>query len=263
MKISIFGLGYVGCVSLGCLAKNGHEVIGVDVNKTKIRFINSGKSPIVEKDIDNIINEQHRIGRISATSNSIAAVKKSEVSFICVGTPSTTNGHPNLSSIYNVSREIARGIKEKNSFHVIVIRSTVPPGTNDKVLKLIGKESGKTADKHFSVVSNPEFLREGSAVSDFYTPQYTLIGCRNDKAIDKMRSIYEAIQSPFVVTDVKVAEMIKYVNNAFHALKITFANEIGNICKKLKIDSHRLMDIFCMDTKLNLSPYYLKPGFAY
>lgn len=263
MKISIFGLGYVGCVSLGCLAKNGHEIIGVDVNDTKVGFINSGRSPIVEKDVDNMINEQHGLGRISATSDTIDAVKKSEVSFICVGTPSTTNGHLDLTAIHKVSAEIARGIKEKDAFHIVTIRSTVTSGTNDKVSELIERESGKVVDKDFAVVSNPEFLREGSAVKDFYNPPYTLVGARNHDAIDKMRSIYQGIESPFVVTDVKVAEMIKYVNNAFHAVKITFANEIGNICKKLQIDSHQLMDAFCMDTKLNLSPTYLKPGFAY
>ena len=263
MRISIFGLGYVGCVSLGCLAKNRHHIIGVDPNDTKTEFINSGKSPIVEKDIDSIINECHRLGKISATGNAVDAVKKSEVSFICVGTPSTANGHLDLTAIHNVSAEIGRGIMGKDSFHVVVIRSTVTPGTNDIVSQLIEKESGKTLDKNFAVVSNPEFLREGNAVKDFYNPPYTLIGSKNDNAIDKLRSVYEGIQAPFVVTDVKVAEMIKYVNNAFHALKITFSNEIGNICKKLEVDSHQLMDTFCRDTKLNVSPAYLKPGFAY
>jgi len=263
MKISIFGLGYVGCVSLGCLAKNGHEVIGVDAADTKVEFVNSGKSPIVEKEIDTIISEQHKLGRISATSDSIDAVKKSELSFMCVGTPSTMNGHLNLDAIYNVSAEIAKGIAEKDTFHVVVIRSTVLPGTNEKVTRIIEESSGKQRDKDFATVSNPEFMREGTAVQDYYSPPYTIIGSGNEQATQIVRNVYDGIDAPFVVTDIKVAEFMKYASNAFHALKITFANEIGNVCKKLEINSHDLMDIFCMDTKLNISPYYLKPGFCY
>jgi len=263
MNISIFGLGYVGCVSLGCLAKNGHNVIGVDLNNTKVDFINKGKSTIIEREIDNIISEQHKLGNISATTNGMEAVINTDVSFICVGTPSTSNGHLNLNSIFKVSEEIGKGIREKNSFHVVVIRSTVVPGTNAKVSKIIEDVSGKDCNKSFAVVSNPEFLREGSAVIDYYNPPYTLIGSNNDKAIESMNHIYEGIESPVIVTDIKIAEFIKYANNAFHALKITFANEIGNICKKMGIDSHKLMDIFCKDDKLNISSYYLKPGFSY
>ena len=263
MNISIFGLGYVGCVSLGCLAKNGHRVTGVDLNETKINFINEGKSPIVENEIDDIISEQHKLGNISATDNALHAVKNTDVSFICVGTPSTPNGHLDLSAIYRVSEEIGKGIKEKEGFHVVVIRSTVLPGTNEKVSKIIKEVSGKEINKEFAVVSNPEFLREGTAVKDYYNPSFTLVGTNNEEAAEKMKQIYEGIESPIIITEIKIAEIIKYINNAFHALKIVFANEIGNICKKQEIDAHKLMDIFCMDTKLNLSPYYLKSGFAY
>jgi GDP-mannose 6-dehydrogenase len=263
MNISIFGLGYVGCVSLGCLAKNGHNVIGVDLNNTKVDFINKGKSTIIEREIDNIISEQHKLGNISATTNGMEAVINTDVSFICVGTPSTSNGHLNLNSIFKVSEEIAKGIREKNSFHVVVIRSTVLPGTNAKVSKIIEDVSGKNCNKSFAVVSNPEFLREGSAAKDYYNPPYTLIGSNNDKAVESMKQIYEGIGSPFIITDIEIAEFIKYVNNAFHALKVAFANEIGNICSKMVIDSHKLMDIFCKDKKLNISSYYLKPGFSY
>lgn len=263
MNISIFGLGYVGCVSLGCLANNGHRVIGVDTNKTKINYINKGKSTIIEKDIDNMIAEQHKLGNISATDDDIYAVKNTEISFICVGTPSTTNGHLDLSAIYSVAEEIGRGIAAKTGEHIIVIRSTVLPGTNEKVSKIIAEASKKEPDKDFSVVSNPEFLREGSAVKDYYNPAYTLVGSDNDYAISKLKEIYKDINAPFIVTDIKCAEILKYVNNAFHALKITFANEIGNICNGLAIDSRRVMDVFCKDDKLNISPYYLKPGFAY
>lgn len=263
MNISIFGLGYVGCVSLGCLANNGHRVIGVDTNKTKINYINKGKSTIIEKDINNMIASQHKLGNISATDDAIYAVKNTEVSFICVGTPSTPTGHLDLSAIYSVAEEIGRGISAKTGEHIIVIRSTVLPGTNEKTSKIIAEASKKEPDKGFSVVSNPEFLREGSAVKDYYNPAYTLVGSGNDYAIAKLKEIYKDINAPFIVTDIKCAEIIKNVNNAFHALKITFANEIGNICNGLGIDSRQVMDVFCKDDKLNISPYYFKPGFAY
>lgn len=263
MNISVFGLGYVGCVSIGCLSKNGHRCIGVDLNKVKVDFIHSGRASIVEQDIESIISEQHQTGRISATLDSLFAVKNSEVSLICVGTPSTNNGHLDLSSIYKVSEEIGAGLKHKDTFHVVVIRSTVLPGTNERVKQIIENISGKNGEMDFAVVSNPEFLREGTAVNDYYHPPYTIIGTTHKRAIKKMQRIYKDIDAPFIVTDIKIAEMIKYVSNAFHAHKIIFANEIGNICKKMGIDSHKLMDIFCMDTKLNISPYYLKPGFAY
>ncbi len=263
MDVSVFGLGYVGCISLGCLAKNGHRCIGVDTNETKVNFINSGKASIIEKEIDTIISEQHHLGTISATLDGIYAVKNSEVSIICVGTPSTNNGHLDLTAIFKVAEEIGEGLRYKDTFHVIAIRSTVLPGTNDEVKQIIERISGKSGEKHFAVVSNPEFLREGMAVSDYYSPPYTIIGTTHKKAIENLQRMYKDINAPFIVTEVKIAEMIKYVNNAFHAHKIIFANEIGNICKRLEINSHKLMDIFCMDTKLNISPYYLKPGFSY
>lgn len=263
MNISIFGLGYVGSVSLACLSKNGHTIIGVDTNDTKVNFINEGKSPIIEYQLDEIIAEQHSEGNISATSDVIRAVKETDVSFICVGTPSTTQGHLNLDTIFRVSQNIAEGIKEKNSFHVVAIRSTVLPGTNDKVSSIIEDLTGKKRNEQFAVISNPEFLREGSAINDYFNPSYTLLGSSSDKATEILKKVYEKINAPIITTEIEVAEILKYVNNTFHALKITFANEIGNICKKLNIDSHKLMDIFSQDTKLNISPYYLKPGFAY
>jgi GDP-mannose 6-dehydrogenase len=263
MKISIFGLGYVGCVSLGCLAKNGNQVIGVDLNKTKVDYINTGKSTIIEEEIGSIISQQYKLGNITATVEGSEAVKKSELSMICVGTPSTNNGHLDLSAIFKVAEEIGEGIRQNGSFHVVLIRSTVLPGTNNKVKKIIEKVSGKKNNEQFAVVTNPEFLREGSAVNDYYCPPYTLVGTGNDRAIRRLKQLYKDIEAPFIVTDSKIAELIKYVNNAFHAQKIIFANEIGNICKKIGVNSHELMEIFCMDTKLNISPYYLKPGFAY
>lgn len=263
MKISIFGLGYVGCVSLGCLAKNSHKVIGVDVNTNKINLINTGKPTIIEKDIDQIIGEAYKKGKISATNNFIEAIQNSEITIIAVGTPSTAEGHLNLSYIYKVAEEIGEALIHKKDFHVIAIRSTVLPGTNQKIGEIIEEMSGKKRNENFAIVSNPEFLREGSAVKDYYNPPVTVLGSDNEFALEKMEILYSDLNAPVEKVEIEVAELIKYVNNSFHALKISFANEIGNICKKLGVDSHKVMDLFIMDKQLNLSPYYLKPGFAY
>lgn len=263
MKISIFGLGYVGSVGLGCLAKLGHQVIGVDVNEVKVRFINEGKSPIIEKELDAIITEASSRGAISATIDTEKAVMETNVSFICVGTPSTQNGHLNLEAIFRVARDIGLAIGKKNSFHVVALRSTVLPGTNKKITTLIQESSAKLSGKDFAVVSNPEFLREGTSVKDFFEPPFTILGTDCPRAAEIMRNLYTGIKAPTMETEIGVAEIIKYVNNSFHALKITFANEVGNICKRIGINSHELMNIFCMDTKLNLSAYYLKPGFSF
>jgi GDP-mannose 6-dehydrogenase len=263
MNISIFGLGYVGCVSLGCLAKNGHTVIGVDTSETKVRQINNGLPTIIEKDIDIIIQEEHLKGKISATTDFNAAIEKTEVSIVAVGTPSSAKGHLNLEYIFTVAEHFAEALKNKDEFHTIAIRSTVFPGTIQKFEKIIEDGSGKKANKDFAVVSNPEFLREGTAVHDYYHPPLTLIGTSNKAAAEKMSSLYSQLPAEVVVTEVQVAELMKYVNNTFHALKIVFANEIGNICSALNIDSHKVMDIFCMDKELNISPYYFKPGFAF
>lgn len=263
MDISIFGLGYVGCVSLGCLAQNGHNVIGVDVNENKVNLINNGKATIIEKDIDVIVAEQHSLRRISATKDPISAVLKSEISFIAVGTPSTAQGHLNLKYIFKVANNIGVALKEKNDFHIIVVRSTVLPGTCDKIAELIENASGKKRNHGFAVVDNPEFLREGSAVKDYYNPPLTLIGSDNKEAARKVASLYEQLPGEIILSELRVAEIMKYVNNTFHALKISFANEVGNICSELDIDSHKVMEIFCKDKQLNISPYYFKPGFAY
>jgi len=263
MKISIFGLGYVGCVSLGCLAQQGHNVTGVDILKSKINLINKGKPTIVENDIDRIIAEQYKNGKIVATADSTAAIIDTEITIICVGTPSSLNGHLDLKYVYKVAEEIGVALKKKENFHVIAIRSTVLPGTNEKVGEIIEKYSGKRRNEDFGIVSNPEFLREGSAVKDYYNPPVTVIGSDNKRAIEIIAEIYKDLNGPVKKVEIKEAEIIKYVNNSFHALKISFANEIGNICKKLGIDSHRVMEIFIMDKQLNISPYYLKPGSAY
>lgn len=263
MKISIFGLGYVGCVSLGCLAQNGHKLIGVDTNESKVSQINVGEATIVEKEIDVIIKEQHNLGRIEATTDFKYAILETEISIIAVGTPSTKQGHLNLQYIFKVAENFGEVLVKKNSFHVIAIRSTVMPGTCEKFASIIESISGKKNNIDFAVISNPEFLREGSAVKDYYNPPLTLIGSNSEKATFLAKSIYKDLPAEIIVTDVRVAEIMKYVNNTFHALKISFANEIGNICSALDIDSHKVMDIFCKDKQLNISPYYLKPGFAY
>jgi GDP-mannose 6-dehydrogenase len=263
MKISIFGLGYVGCVSLGCLAKNGHYVIGVDTNPTKVEQINSGKATIIEKDVDTIIAEQRLSGHISATTDNHLAIKGSDISIIAVGTPSTDKGHLNLQYIFKVAENIGEALQHKDSFHIIAIRSTIMPGTCDKFAAIVEKISGKKRNEDFAIVDNPEFLREGTAVKDYYNPPLTLIGSDNLKAADKVAELYRQLPGEIIITDLKIAEIMKYINNTYHALKISFSNEIGNICSELGIDSHKVMDIFCKDKQLNISPYYFKPGFAY
>jgi GDP-mannose 6-dehydrogenase len=263
MNISVFGLGYVGCVSLGCLAKNGHNVIGVDISETKVKQINSGLATIIEKDIDIIIQEEHLRKKIVATTDYSAAILKTDVSIVAVGTPSGLNGHLNLSYIFDVADHFGRVIKKKKTFHVIAIRSTVLPGTAEKFAKIVEDISHKKNNVDFAVLSNPEFLREGTAVYDYYHPPITLIGSSNAQAADIIASLYNHLSGEIIITDIKIAEIMKYVNNSFHALKIAFANEVGNICSAMKIDSYKVMDIFCTDKELNISSCYFKPGFAY
>ncbi|NVO21372.1 MAG: UDP-glucose/GDP-mannose dehydrogenase family protein [Bacteroidetes bacterium] len=263
MNISIFGLGYVGCVGMGCLAQNGHKLIGVDTIPIKVDLINQGKATIVEKDIDRIILEQYSKGNISATMDYRKAVHETDISILCVGTPSTPQGHLNLDYIYQTAEQLGESLRDKDSFHIVAIRSTVLPGTNARVGEIIEKASGKKRNEGFAVVSNPEFLREGTAVEDYFNPPLTVLGSDNEKALDIMAGIYSKVNGPIEKVDIRVAELIKYINNSYHALKIVFANEVGNVCKNLGIDSHEVMRIFCMDKQLNISPYYFKPGFAY
>lgn len=264
MKISIFGLGYVGCVGIGCLSKQGHTLVGVDVSDIKVDLINQGKPTIVEKDIDALISEGHQAGRIRATKDYRDAVLNTDISFLCVGTPSSENGHLDLTYILQTAHQIGQALKDKEQFHIVVIRSTVFPGTNAKMTAIIEQESGKKHDVDFAVVSNPEFLREGTAVHDYLNPPLTVLGSSCPQAIEQMKTLYQGLNdAPIEVVEIGVAEMIKYVNNSYHALKVVFANEVGNICKKLGIDSHEVMRIFCMDKQLNISPYYFRPGFAY
>lgn len=291
MNISIFGLGYVGCVGAACLAKLGHNVIGVDVNENKVNLMNQGKPTIIEEGIAELCAEAHEKGLMSATMDVREAVHATDVSFIVVGTPSSKEGHLNLSYIYAVAKQIGEALKEKTESisnlgfqvsnlgepnhkpetihpkstlrHIVAIRSTVLPGTNEKVGEMIAEASGWVRGKDFTVVSNPEFLREGTSVEDYFNPPLTLVGTDMPEAEAVFREIYKGIDAEFIATDIRVAEMMKYVNNTYHALKIVFGNEVGNICKELNIDSHKVMEIFCKDKQLNISPYYFKPGFAY
>jgi GDP-mannose 6-dehydrogenase len=264
MKISIFGIGYVGCVSAACFAHAGHDVTGVDVNPTKVDIINSGKSPIVEPQMNELIHDAVKSGKLRATTDSMEAVKSSDISLVCVGTPSKPNGSLDLSHVARVCEEIGAALATKDTHHTIVIRSTMLPGSIESVAQpALEKTSRKQAGKDFGVCVNPEFLREGTSVKDFYAPPFTLIGADGEETAKIVSSLYANIDAPVFTTTVKTAEMVKYVCNCFHALKVSFANEIGNICKALELDSHEVMKVFCADTKLNLSPYYLKPGFAF
>ena len=264
MKISIFGLGYVGTVSAGCLAQNGHQVIGIDPVRTKIDLINSGRSPIIEAEIGEIIAEAVRSGRLRATDNQDEAINQTEISFVCVGTPSQANGNLDLTYIRRVCELIGKVLKNKNARHTVVIRSTILPGTmRDIVIPTLEECSGKKAGTDFGVCNNPEFLREGSAVMDFNSPPKTVIGEFDRSSGELLATLYAKLDAPFIRTDLETAEMVKYVDNSWHALKIGFANEIGNLCKSFSIDAHAVMKIFCQDKKLNISPAYLMPGFAF
>ena len=264
MKISIFGLGYVGAVSAGCLTKDGHEVVGVDPNEVKCELINAGKSPIVEQDIGDIIAEAVKRGALRATTDARAAVLETDISLVCVGTPSNDNGSLDLRYVKSVCAEIGAAIGEKAERHSVVMRSTMLPGTmRNVVIPLLEEHSGKRAGKDFSVCNNPEFLREGTAVFDYYNPPKTVIGELSAGDGDGIAAIYAELDAPLIRTDVNTAEMVKYVDNVWHALKVGFANEIGSICRSLELDGQAVMDIFCQDQKLNLSSYYLRPGFAF
>jgi GDP-mannose 6-dehydrogenase len=264
MKISVLGLGYVGAVSAGCLARDGHEVIGVDPERTKVDLINAGRSPIIEKDIGEIIGEQVAAGRLRATSELAEAVRRTDLSFVCVGTPSLANGGIDLRYVRRVCEEIGRTLATHEGAPVIVMRSTMLPGTmREVVIPTLEKFSGKRAGQEFGVCINPEFLREGTAVHDYDHPPKTVIGEVSRASGELLASVYARMPGPLIRTDIETAEMVKYADNAWHALKVGFANEVGNLCKGVGVDAHKVMEIFCQDQKLNLSPYYLKPGFAF
>jgi len=264
MNIAVFGLGYVGCISAAALAQQGHRVYGVDVSKIKVDLINQGKSPIIEDQIDEIIAEVVADGRLTATSDAEEAVHNTDISLVCVGTPSQRNGDLDLSYVRAVSEDIGHALAGRDGFHVVAVRSTMLPGSVETtVIPTLEATSGKQTGQDFGVCLNPEFLREGTAVSDYYNPPFTLIGANDQRSADIVAELYRPLGAPMHVVDIRAAEMVKYTSNAFHALKVSFANEIGLLCKEMGIDSHTVMHIFIQDTQLNISPKYLMPGFAF
>lgn len=264
VRVSVFGLGYVGCVSAACLAREGHSVVGVDINLRKVEALQRGESTIVEEGIAELVKEMVDAGHLRATTSAAEAVRETDLSLICVGTPSRPNGSLELTYVEHVAEEIGRAIAEKSEPHTVVLRSTVLPGTLETVvIPILERHSGKKPGSGFDACVNPEFLREGTSVRDFYEPPFTLIGATSERAAEQLGALYRGIGAPVFHLDVRAAEMVKYACNAFHAVKVSFANEIGNVCRAIGIDSHEVMDVFCTDTKLNLSPAYLRPGFAF
>jgi GDP-mannose 6-dehydrogenase len=264
MKISVFGLGYVGTISAACLAQMGHEMIGVEVNLDKVRMINQGQTPVIEAEIGRMITEQTGRQRLKATADGAGAFAQTEMSLICVGTPGKENGSLDLTYVQRVFEEIGEYLSAKPAFHWIVLRSTVLPGTTEQILiPILEEKSGKTAGKDFGVCFNPEFLREGTSVRDFFQPPKTVFGLLTSHDNPPLLSLFGALPAPMIKTSIREAELVKYSDNVFHALKICFANEMGKICRALNVDSHMLMNIFIQDTKLNISPAYFKPGFAF
>ena len=264
MKICVLGLGYVGAVSAGLLAREGHEVIGVDPERAKVDLINAGRSPIIEKDLDEIIAVEVASGRLRASTAVEDAVRHTDLALVCVGTPSQPNGGIDLKYVRRVCEQIGDTLATHPGAPVVVMRSTLLPGTmREVVIPILERRSGKKAGEEFGLCLNPEFLREGTAVHDYYHPPKTVIGEINRASGNLLGALYAGLPGPIIRTDIETAEMVKYADNCWHAVKVGFANEIGTVCKALGIDAHRVMDIFCQDHKLNLSPYYLKPGFAF
>lgn len=260
MKISIFGLGYVGTVTAACLTRDGHEVVGVDVNPDKVRMIQKGESPVVEPGIEKLLLDAVAKSRLTATTDAAAAVAATDISLVCVGTPAKEKGTPNLDHVFHVCEQIARGLSGKSTPHVLVLRSTVPPGTLEACEAVLARHADRA---RFHVAFNPEFLREGSAVRDYDAPPFTIIGTNEPAAEKAVREIYKTIRAPVFVVQPRESELIKYLCNTWHAVKVSFANEVGRLGCQLGIDARRVMDVFLSDTKLNVSPVYMRPGFAY
>jgi GDP-mannose 6-dehydrogenase len=264
MRISVFGLGYVGCISAACLARDGHAVIGVDVDANKVAATNAGCAPVLEPGLEKLISDVVKSGRLQATVDARSAVQQSDVSLLCVGTPSNSNGSLNLRYLDRVCIQIGNALAAKNDYHVVVVRSTVLPGTVEGRLSLLLEQhSDRRAGEDFGLCMNPEFLREGSAIADYDHPSVIVVGQLDTKSGDTAQRLYESIDASVIRTTIPTAEMLKYVNNAFHAVKVAFANEIGNLCAAHGIDGQEVMEHFCLDRRLNISPAYLMPGFAF
>jgi GDP-mannose 6-dehydrogenase len=264
MKISIFGLGYVGAVSLACLARDGHRVIGVDIDQAKLELIAAGKTPVVEEGMVELMQRAVASGRVSVTTNVAQAVADSEISLVCVGTPSAANGSQDQGAMLRLAREMGVALRDKHLPHVVVFRSTIVPGTVEDVLRpIIEDVSGKRDGEHFHLCFQPEFLREGSSIRDYDKPPFTIVGANHAQPAERLRELFGHLPSKFIETSVRSAEMMKYCCNNFHALKITFANETARLCDALGVDPFEVMDLVCQDTQLNISRAYLKPGFAF
>lgn len=264
MRVVVVGLGYVGSVCSACLASRGHDVVGVDTSTFKVDCIERGESPIVEGQLDTMIREARAAGRLHATTRIADAMPGADIVLLCVGTPSAGDGSLDLSHCERAAREVGGALASTGRFTTVVMRSTMLPGSVDEMLRpALESASGKRAGAEFGVAYNPEFLREGTAVADFFGAEFTVIGADDPKSADALRQLYAGIGGEHVVTPIRLAEMLKYVNNAFHALKVSFANEVGRWAKREGVDSHRAMELFCKDTRLNISTYYLKPGFAF
>ena len=264
MNLSIFGLGYVGAVSLACLARDGHHVVGVDVDPAKLDHIRHGRSPIVEAGMQDLMRDVVASGRVLVTDDPLFAIQQSDLSFVCVGTPSLSNGRQDLRALERLSIQLGNALAAKRGYHVVVIRSTVLPGTVDElVAPILETHSGKVRGRDFDLCFQPEFLREGSSIHDYDHPPYTVVGADSERAAAVLRELFGHLPGRLHVCSIRTAEMLKYACNAFHALKITFANEIGRVCQALNIESHDVMNLVCQDTQLNISPAYLRPGFAY
>jgi len=264
VKISIFGLGYVGAVSLACLARDGHAVVGVDVDRAKLDLIAAGRTPVVEEGMVDLMRQVAQSGRVRVTDDARDAVVETDVSLVCVGTPSAANGSQDQSAIVRLAHEMGKALRDKPAPHVIVFRSTLVPGTVDTVLKpILERESGKRDGEHFHVCYQPEFLREGSSIRDYDKPPFTIVGATSEGAFAKLRELFGHLSCAFHETSIRAAETVKYCCNNFHALKITFANETARLCEALDVDPFEVMNLVCQDRQLNISPAYLKPGFAF
>lgn len=264
MKISIFGLGYVGAVSMACLARDGHDVVGVDIDPTKLDLIRSGKSPVIEEGIQEVMADVVASGRVSVTDNSRDAVRDTDLSFVCVGTPSMPNGSQDLRALRRLAEDMGKALAEKDAFHTVMIRSTIEPGTIVEVVEpILVAQSGKTSGVDFGLGFQPEFLREGTSIKDYDNPPMTVVGANSPRSIEQLRDLFGHLPNKFLTTDIGTAECLKYACNAFHAVKVTFANEIGRVTQSVGVDSRKVMELVCEDHSLNISKAYLRPGFAF
>jgi len=264
MNIAIFGMGYVGAVSAACLARDGHEVIGVDIDAHKLALLSQGQSPIVEEGIQELTQQVVTQGRLQVSDDVDEAISRTALSFVCVGTPSRPNGSQDMQAIEHVAAQIGAALAHHDHYHVVVIRSTVRPGTvTERLLPILEQHSGKQVGEHFGLAFQPEFLREGSSIRDYDNPPFTVIGADSARTLDTIRPVFSHLPCDFIGTDIGTAEMLKYACNAFHAVKITFANEMGRIAQSLKVDSREVMRLVTLDRQLNISPAYLRPGFAF